>query len=274
MSAVPIPVSQPAAGPAPFDALAERYDETFTASRIGTAQRDQVWLELDRVFVPGQRVLEINCGTGVDAVHLASRGVQVWACDSSWAMLDVAKRRVDSFRLGAEVHLQLLPTEQIGSLQPGPLFDGAFSNFGGLNCVEDIGAAARKLAALLRPGSPAVLCVMGRYVAWEVLWFMLQGRLNKAVRRLGSQPVRVRLGGQLAACWYRSVRTLCRIFLPYFRLLRWRGIGVSIPPSYLERRASQFPKLMRALERADPYLGRTPLFRGLADHLLLTFERR
>ena len=49
---------------APFDAIAERYDETFTRSKIGRAQRASVWKELERVFRPGDRVLEIGCGNG------------------------------------------------------------------------------------------------------------------------------------------------------------------------------------------------------------------
>ena len=52
--------------PAPFDSIAARYDETFTHSRIGKAQRASVWHELDRAFPTGSRVLEVGCGTGYD----------------------------------------------------------------------------------------------------------------------------------------------------------------------------------------------------------------
>ena len=40
-------------------------------SLIGRAQRRVVTKELDRIFHSGQRILELNCGTGVDALHLA-----------------------------------------------------------------------------------------------------------------------------------------------------------------------------------------------------------
>jgi len=270
---VAVPDSRIAAGHAPFDAVADRYDESFTHSLIGRAQRRQVWQELDRVFAPGQRILEINCGTGVDAVHLAARGVEVWACDSSSRMLEVARRRVESAWLAADVHLHPVATEQLQSLRPGGSFDGAFSNFGGLNCVEDLNAVARNLASMLKPAAPVVLCLMGRYVAWEMIWFTLHGRPGKAVRRLRNQPIHVRLGNGSVLCWYRSVQDLRRAFRPYFRLRSWRGVGLSVPPSYLERQAGQFPGIMKTLERADAYLGRMPFVRGLADHLLLTFER-
>jgi len=270
---VAVPGSQIAAGHAPFDAVAEWYDESFTHSLIGRAQRRQVWQELDRVFAPGQRILEINCGTGVDAVHLAARGVEVWACDSSSRMLEVARRRVESSWLAADVRFHQLPTEELQSLQPGALFDGVFSNFGGLNCVEDLNAVARSLASMLKPRAPVVLCVMGRYVGWEIIWFALHGRPDKAVRRLRSQPIRVSLGDDFILCWYRSAREIRQAFRTYFRLRHWRGVGVSVPPTYLERQAGGYPGIMRVLERVDPYLGCTPLVRTLADHLVFTFER-
>src|SRR5579863_2457607 len=78
---------------APFDAIAERYDETFTDSKIGQAQRASVWKELAKTFHPGDRVLELGCGTGVDVWFLAQRGVTVVACDASPQMIAIAQRR-------------------------------------------------------------------------------------------------------------------------------------------------------------------------------------
>jgi len=86
--------TQPQIYSAPFDAVAARYDETFTSSRIGTAQRASVWNELANTFHSGDRVLEIGCGTGIDACFMAQRGVQVTACDSSSQMIEVVTRRV------------------------------------------------------------------------------------------------------------------------------------------------------------------------------------
>jgi SAM-dependent methyltransferase len=263
-----------------FDALAETYDETFTNSRIGRTQRDAVWRELDRVFRPGQEVLEINCGTGADAVYLAARGVQVLACDSSPRMIEVARRRLANpgSALRAPVDFEVLATEEIGTLQAlgsPPQFDGALSNFAGLNCVEDLSQVARDLARLLRPGAPAVLCFFGPLCAWEILWYLAHGNPRKAFRRLRS-------GGDLASLAegasvrvrYPGVRALARIFAPWFVLKRWKGVGAAVPPTYLEPLAQRFPKVLRSLEGVDRWLGRCALARGMADHILLEFERK
>jgi SAM-dependent methyltransferase len=270
-----MPVSQPSVGyAAPFDCIAETYDETFTNSLIGRAQRASVWLELDRCFRAGQRILELNCGTGVDAVHLAERGVKVLACDSAPGMIEVAQRRLSLLRSPTMIDFRVLPTERIATLQDESPLDGAFSNFGGLNCVEDLAAVARDLAQLLRPGAAALLCLAGRTAAWEVVSYLLRGNPRKALRRLKRGGTTGRLmDGVTLKVYYPSVRAMARMFAPGFRLRRLKGIGVAVPPSYLEPLARRLPKLLHALTAVDRRVSGRPVFRCLADHVLLEFER-
>src|SRR5437879_10338773 len=101
----------------PFDAVADAYDDTFSNSSIGRAQRRMVWMETDRTFHPGQRVLEINCGTGIDALHLAARGIEVVACDSSPRMIAVARRRVEASAICAAIDFHCIRTEPITLLE-------------------------------------------------------------------------------------------------------------------------------------------------------------
>src|ERR1700734_1632436 len=122
----------------PFDTIAEQYDATFTWSTIGQVQRDPVWDELKKSFHPRDRIIDIGCGTGVDARFLAERGIDVFACDSSPLMLRMAEQRIAvPPQLAGSVQLRLLPAEEISSLRDVGLFDGAFSNFGAVNCVGD-----------------------------------------------------------------------------------------------------------------------------------------
>jgi SAM-dependent methyltransferase len=259
---------------APFDAIAERYDETFTTSKIGTAQRTSVWKELERVFRAGDHVLEIGCGTGVDACFLAKRGVTVVACDSSPQMIAVTTRRVKENRMDSLVRPQLLAAEHIAGLQSGDSFDGAFSNFGALNCVEDLRQFATELAILLKPGGIALLSWMGPCCLWEVGWYLAQGKPGKATRRLRRGGVTARLEeGATVRVHYPSVHLLARTFTPQFRLVSYKGIGVSVPPSYLETWANRFPRLFDLTVRADLLLGRCFGIRGFADHILLEFRR-
>lgn len=259
---------------APFDAVAEKYDQVWTNSLIGKAQRGAVWREMDAAFQPGDRVLELNCGTGVDAIHLAERGVEVFACDASYAMIDVARRRLASSRPAANVQFSVLAIEDIALLASRGSFDGAFSNFAGLNCVQNLPGVARDLARLLKPGATALLCLAGRVALWEILWYMLHGKPRKALRRIRRGGAVARLAADsYVKVHYATVGQLKRIFAPEFRLKRWTGVGISVPPSYLEPLAQRFPKTLKVMERADHWLACCPALRGLADHVLLNFER-
>jgi ubiquinone/menaquinone biosynthesis C-methylase UbiE len=251
-----------------FDKAAESYDRMFTRTLIGQAERQAVWRELRRVFESGQRILELNCGTGVDAVYLAGHGVQALACDISPRMIEVARQRLSSNGLQHLADFRVLATEDIALLSDEGPFDGAFSNFGGLNCVADLSAVARDLAQLLKPGAPALICLGGRFVPVEIAWHLAHGNVGNALRRF--RPAR---SNDHIWVHYPSVDAMARLFAPQFSLRRWRGIGVTLPPTYLERWAHRRPKMLEYLARADYWCGKVPLLRRMAGHVLLQFER-
>ena len=255
-----------------FDAVAEVYDGHFTHSLIGEAQRSSVWREMDRHFHPGQRILELNCGTGVDALHLASRGLRVVACDASPGMIAVARRNTAAWR--HLIDLRCLTTEQAGELEAEGRFDGVLSDFAGLNCVKDMKGVARTLARIVNPGGRAVLCLFGRTCLWEIAWYLVRGKGRKAFRRLSHNGVEVALApGHSVYVRYPSVRKLRQDFAPHFHLLGWRGIGIGVPPSYLEPLALLFPRLLRSAAWFDLHFSHYRGLRALADHMVLVFER-
>jgi SAM-dependent methyltransferase len=227
---------------------------------------------LEQVFSRGERILEINCGTGEDAMFLARRGFSVLACDSSPRMIAVAQSRKSTEAARADVEFRLLPTEQLNELA-AEQFDGAFSNFGGLNCVEDLGSVAAEMALRLKPGAPVILCLANRSCLWEMLWYGLQGNWQKAFRRLRKAGAVATLGSARVHVWYPSVNELARTFAPWFRLKSYRGIGVCVPPSYLEPWARRHGSALRACERMDRAITWWRVFRNIGDHVLLHFER-
>ena len=252
----------------PFDATAADYDATFSSSLLGKAMRRAVWRRLDVCFAPGDRVLELGCGTGEDAIHLARHGALVVAIDRSAAMVDMARRKVEAAGLGARVEVRHARIEELEHRPP--FFDGALSNFGALNCVADLPAAARRLASSLRPGATAVLCMMGPWVPWEWLWFLAHGRPRTAFRRLAPGGVRWR-GLQVR---YPSPGKLRRACAPTFRLRRLAAVGALLPPSYAETWAARHPRTVAWLDLWERRLETLPPLPWLADHYLVELERR
>jgi 2-polyprenyl-3-methyl-5-hydroxy-6-metoxy-1,4-benzoquinol methylase len=250
-----------------WNRVAPGYDDIFPNTLIGQAQRKVVHEALDRVFQPGQRILELNCGTGIDAVHLAERGVRVLACDLSDQMIELARRRAHASQVGELADFRVLATEDIGHLGGLARFDGVFSNFSGLNLVMNLRAVAGNLAALLKPNARALFCLAGPFSPAETAWHLLHGNLGGALRRLTRRTDDPSLKVQ-----YLSPMRLARTFAPEFRLQARTGIGVMLP-SCVEPAARRFPTTFNRLAQVDHELGRVPGLRGLADCVLLEFER-
>jgi len=255
----------------PFDSVAFTYDRTFTASAIGRAQRAQIMSAIARCFPPGSRVLELNCGTGEDALALARRGVEVSAYDASPAMIDVANRKLRSETPPANVSFGILRNERLAELRGS--FDGALSNFAGMNCSRDWHGIAGDLASLIKPGGHVLLCVMGRACLWEILCFLLCGLPGKAFRRANRSLVS-NIGSSSVDVFYPSVHEARRAFSAGFTLSGWRGVGVFVPPSYFEPFISRRDNLLRLLAALDLRFAHLPGVRFFGDHILLDFVRR
>lgn len=258
--------------PEAFDAFAAGYDQEFTDTTLGRMLRERVWHTLQDCFTPGSHVLELACGTGVDAVWLADRGVRVQATDGSPAMVDVARRRVAGAGLEALVTVRCQTLQELSSKgwPTPPPFDGAYSNFGGLNTIGDWSSLARSLAAAVRPGGRLVLVPMGPYCPWEFSWHLLHGDRETALRRL-HQPAVARIGQTTISIWYPHPHRLRQALAPWFSHLKTYSLGLWLPPSYLGHLVERRPALFRRLNRLESLTAR--LGGGWGDHYVSIFSR-
>ena len=151
-------------------------------------------------------------------------------------------------------------------------FDGAFSNFSGLNCLDDLRSFANDLAALLRPGSPVLLCLWSRVCVAEFFWYLLHGQPRKACRRFPGKAM-AKVGAVTVPVIYPTVSTVRRAFSPWFQLRSRSAVGLFVPPSYVEKWMSKHPKILARLERLDKISADWPICRDIGDHLLLELVR-
>jgi SAM-dependent methyltransferase len=210
----------------------------------------------------------MNCGTGEDALWLTQHGVDVLATDISPSMLRVAQYKVAASPEKVSARFQELAWEELETLDEG-LFDGVLSNFGGLNCVDDLRGAACALAKKLRPGAAAILCIMGPVVPWEWIWFLAHGDPARAFRRLR------RAGVQWSGITihYPSIGETRRAFFPEFRVLRVSAVGALTPPPYTEERTGAYPLVIATLGRLERRFETLWPLPMLADHYVLELER-
>ena len=262
---------------AAFDATADVFDGRFGTWASVAAQRRAVRRHLVGAFPPGARVLELGGGTGEDAIFLAIEGRDVLLTDGSARMLHRATEKAVAQGCAERVDTAVLVLEEIEEFAAewraggGESFDGAYSNFAALNCVADLRAVARGLAALLRPGAPALLVFFGPFPPGEVVVQLAQGHPRAAVRRLARAPVSARIGGVDFTVHYPSPRQVVGAFAPEFRRVSTRGVGIFVLPSAAEPAISAHPRLLSALEALDRIAERPLALLG--DHLLVHLER-
>ena len=57
--------------------------------------RTILWERYSRLFQPGHVVLDVGCGTGIDALFLDRAGVRVVGIDASSSMIAQARARLE-----------------------------------------------------------------------------------------------------------------------------------------------------------------------------------
>ncbi|HSI48900.1 MAG TPA: methyltransferase domain-containing protein [Ideonella sp.] len=271
---------------AAFDTLASGYDRDFTHSLVGAAQRRTVWDTLDRCLARQSRpcsVLELNCGTGEDALHMARAGHRVLATDVSHAMLQVASDKLARAGLGGAAQtrpldLQALASGHVTAQELGGRFDLVFSNFGGLNCLSPsaLQALAAPLASCLAPGGQIIAVVMPRLCLWESAWALLQLRPRLAARRWrgGPVPAQLSLGQPPLPVWFHGVQEMDGAWHTHFERTLVRPVGLAVPPSAREALASRAPGWLALMERLDRRWLTAAWGARLSDHVLIQYRRR
>ena len=142
--------------------MSERdWDQHYASGELpwdtGDPDRHLVELVEQGVIAPG-RTLEVGCGTGTNAIWLASRGFEVHAVDV--APLAVAKAEAKRRAVGANVRFSVL--DFMRDEPPAGPFDFAFDR-GVLHVFDEVDDRARfaeRVAALLQPRGQW-LCLAG-----------------------------------------------------------------------------------------------------------------
>jgi SAM-dependent methyltransferase len=252
-----------------FDELASAYDGAFTETAVGRALRALVWMRFNEVFAGSSRILDLGCGTGEDALRLASIGKSVVATDASPRMIQIARHKAAKVAVKPSIRFHCAPMEQLGALD-GEHFDGVLSNFGAVNCVGDLRGLVADVATRLRPGAGLLWVVMGRHVPWEWLWYLGRGQWAKAWRRL--QPEGTEWRGM--KIHYPTPATLATLLRPHFEVRRVAPLGLILPPTYAAEWFNRQPRVLNAMVRIERWAQRSRVLASLSDHYIIEARRR
>jgi ubiquinone/menaquinone biosynthesis C-methylase UbiE len=254
-----------------FSKQAEHYDEDDFSNPILQDWRERVYAHLNFFLNPGSKILELNAGTGIDAIHLVKAGHTVHATDYSPGMILKIQEKCRQSGLAERLSVQQCSFESLGEIH-GKQFDHIFSNFGGLNCCKDLTIVARQMGALLKKGGFLTWVVMPPVCPWE--WIQILKGKKTAFRRLSENGTLAHLEGEFFQTYYYSVSDIQESLGANFTLIRTEGLGALSPPPSSVSFALQNRWLYTFLRRLDQVVCTTFPFNRCADHITVTFQFR
>ena len=260
----------------PFDHIASAYDSVFTDTAIGQFQRKRVWSYIESVMpqLGGFELLELNCGTGEDAILFGEKGFNIVATDISSEMLKVTNRKAEQYSMQNRISSHYLDLDSFDETLFDKKFDLVFSNFGGLNCISpgSLKSLFNKLPAILNPGGRFIGIIMPKFCAWETLFFLLKLKFKKAFRRFTSKEVTADLHGVQVKTWYYRPSEIMKWTKEKFVVKGINPVGFALPPSYLQKAFNYRKPLLLQLNSLEKRIGNSRFLAGMSDHFVIDLQ--
>lgn len=257
-----------------FDSVASDYDGPRGNNDLIQDMRAQMWRTLDTTFASSCTLMDLGCGTGLDAVRMARLGHDVTAADWSPRMIDRTRDRAEREQLTQRVHTVAVGAHELERIGQSGYLDGIYSNLGALNCVPDLEATAAQCARLLKPRGTLVFAVIGRLCPWEICHYALRRRWQRIRVRFAAGMVAVGMNKRVVWTRYYTPRELYRAFQTRFTLERFHGLCVFAPPPYLTEFRVRHPRCYGRLQRLDQHVAGWPGLRNFGDHFLIVMRKR
>jgi len=258
-----------------FSKQALVFDAYDAGNTIIAYKRKRVREHVIRHLGDGGSILELNAGTGEDAIFFAREGYRVHATDIAEGMQDVLRTKVALQGLGDRISAEVCSFTTLGDLKNKGPYDLIFSNFAGLNCTRELEKVLLSFRSLLKPGGQVTLVILPAFSLWESM-LMFRGRFRTAFRRYfaGKAGAPARVEGVNFRCWYYPASFVSRVMAAdNFRMVGLEGLCTLVPPSYIEQFAERHPRLYGFLrEREDKWKEKWP-WRVIGDYYIVSFRR-
>lgn len=258
-----------------FDTVADEYDRLFTHTMLGRNQRDVVWNQLEQIIKHSSgkpNVLDLNCGTGEDAIFLRGKGCLISAIDISSKMIKIAQAKCKERGIN-DINLSRRDIRNLHEYNPEDKYDLILSNFGGINCLspDELKILSNDISFRLRPNGYVALVVMSDRCIVEKIYGLIKGDLNLSLRRQKSpQEVQLQSGDKITTWYYSPSQVRKHICQSNLRFINSKPIGFF--PSYLNKVYSRQDWVGTFMRKIESTLIKFKLFSRWSDHYLISFS--
>jgi len=257
-----------------FTRQSEIFDKIYSSNTIVKYKRDRVRNHVNQYLLPNSNILELNAGTGEDAIYFAQQSHHVHATDISEGMQKELGLKVAAKNLQSGITHELCSFTQLDRLKNKGPYDLIFSNFAGLNCTDKLQEVLRSFKPLLTSGGLVTLVILPKFCLWETL-MLFKGKFKTAFRRLNAKNgANAHIEGVHFKCWYYNPSFIINILENDFEVLAVEGLCTIVPPSYIEHFAEKHPLLYKRLKKIENHLKDKWPWKNIGDYYIITLRKK
>jgi ubiquinone/menaquinone biosynthesis C-methylase UbiE len=259
---------------AAFSRQSGTFDAIYADNMIVRYKRERVRRHVMQFLSPGSSILELNSGTGEDALFFARKGHRVHATDLSRGMQERLKAKVTAAGMMNNISTEICSYTNLGNLEYKGPYDLIFSNFAGLNCTERLSDVLASLPPLLKPGGTITLVILPPFCLWESL-LIAKGKFKTATRRWFSRRGRMaKVEGLPFRCWYYRPSVVEKAFSDQWETADLEGMCSLVPPSYIEGFAEKRPSFYAFLKKMEEKNRRKWPWKYIGDYYIISLKRK
>lgn len=252
-----------------FSSIYEEYEDLYQHNFIDIAQRKCIRNHVNHYLKPHHKILEINSGSGIDAVYFAQKGHPVLATDIAFASEKIISEKIQKLGL-TNLRFQKNSYTTLNSIK-NEKFDHIFSNYGGLNFTDDLPAVFKQFDSLLNPKGFVTLVIMPPFYPWEMVSF-LTGNKN-AFRRFNKNGVTANIKNYAVKTYYHTPTQVKKAFGKNFNHIKTRNIGTFYPSHHFYS-LQKYKKLISKLVQFDTWINNFSfMMKGIGDYFIITFQK-
>src|SRR3954451_19106160 len=110
-----------------FNRQSSVFDSLYSPNLIIQYKRERVRANVDKFLKPGSDILELNAGTGEDAIYFALKGHNIHATDIAVEMQTVLKQKVHEKNLQSKITAEICSFNNLEQLLNKGPYDLIFS---------------------------------------------------------------------------------------------------------------------------------------------------
>ena len=250
------------------------FDRIYADNTIVNYKRERVRAHVLSYLAPGSSILELNSGTGEDALFFAQKGHKVHATDISTGMQEQLVQKVRRAGMENMVSNELCSFTNLAQLTNKGPYDLILSNFAVLNCTGELDNVLASFNDLLKPGGMVTLVVLPKFCLWETL-LVFKGKFRTAFRRFFSSKGRsAHIEGVHFKCWYYNPSYIIKKLKEQFDLLCIEGLCTIVPPSYIEGFAEKYPSSYSFLKARENKLKSRWPWKFIGDYNIISMKKK